>query len=326
MNFPVILNQLLQSKLEGYQLGKLKDISQSISDMYRNNSGSGNRLVESSLQVLVYSLVRMPATFGAVADALGYTLDMLGEEQGQIKSLLDVGAGTGSASWAVDSLLDIDNIRCIEREREMSKLGKELMAEGSDALKNAEWIDKDLTKLDVSTIKSADLVLASYVMNEMSESDRQTLVKKLWTLTDKVLLIIEPGTPKGYQQLMSTRQILLEQGANLIAPCTHTDKCRLSDGDWCHFTTRIQRNKIHKLLKDGDVPYEDEKYFYMAFSKQNTQMAKCRILRHPYIEKGQITLQVCTAKQNYTKVVRKKDGDIFKQAKKSKCGDSLDIE
>ena len=29
--------------------------------------------------------------------------------------------------------------------------------------------------------------------------------------------------------------------------------CSLPENDWCHTTVRIERTKIHKLLKDGEI-------------------------------------------------------------------------
>ena len=64
----------------------------------------------------------------------------------------------------------------------------------------------------------------------------------------------------------------------------------------------------------------------MAFAKQKQSCAKARILRHPYIDKGQIRLELCTTKENKNVVIKKKDGALFKMARKSKHGDSIIIE
>ena len=63
--------------------------------------------------------------------------------------------------------------------------------------------------------------------------------------------------------------------------------------DWCHFTCRVPRSQLHKLLKQGDAPYEDEKFAYLALAKSETNKPEARILRHPKIAKGRITLELC---------------------------------
>ena len=141
-------------------------------------------------------------------------------------------------------------------------------------------------------------------------------------MAEHILLIVEPGTKEGFAVISQVREILLSQGAHLLAPCPHEGPCRLSDDDWCHFTCRVQRSKMHKLLKEGDVPYEDEKYSYIAFSKEEGEKAEARILRHPYITKGQIDLEICGRDKNGKVTLRKKD-EAYKAARKAKMGDAI---
>lgn len=78
------------------------------------------------------------------------------------------------------------------------------------------------------------------------------------------------------------------------------------------------------MLKDGDVPYEDEKFSFLAVSKMPTAHASKRILRHPIKEPGKITLQLCTQEGLKTQFVVKKDGAAFKKARKASCGDAFE--
>lgn len=55
----------------------------------------------------------------------------------------------------------------------------------------------------------------------------------------------------------------------------------------------MERTKAHKVLKNADLPYEDEKFSYIAISKEKCDNSGTRILRHPMIEKGKIALKVC---------------------------------
>lgn len=320
MEFPIELRLAIQQQLEGCKQSQLKQIAKDLSDRYMNESGTGKKLLTKDIEAAVYAAVRMPATFGAVSDALQYALEVY---DGKITSLLDAGAGSGAASWAAEELLSIDNVICLERQGAMRKIGEALMRDGADGLRNARWISADLTAEKIT--ESADLVIASYVMNEMAETDRKSVFKKLWDVSGKMLLIVEPGTPAGFSVIKEARETLLKMGAHIAAPCPHESPCRIGADDWCHFTCRVQRSKLHKLLKDGDVPYEDEKYAYIAFVKEISSHVQSRILRHPQIDKGQVRLEVCGATENKTITVRKKDGQLFKAARKAKCGDGIDI-
>ncbi|MCQ2481948.1 MAG: small ribosomal subunit Rsm22 family protein [Clostridia bacterium] len=321
MDIPQDLKANAERLTEGYSQALLRKTAQNLSDRYRNDSGAGKKLCTEDIEAAVYSLVRMPATYGAVSDAINYALEYYDGEP--IKTLLDVGAGTGAASWAVSDLLTLDSITCLEREAAMRNVGSELMLGGSDVLQRAKWIEADL--ISSNNLCSADLVIESYVLNEMSATNRNLTVEKLWNSCNRMLILVEPGSKPGFNVIKEARSQLLKLGAHIIAPCPHEDKCRLESDDWCHFTCRVQRSKIHRLLKDGDVPYEDEKYSYIAavHSDSDCRRASSRILRHPYIDKGQVRVELCSTDSNSTVTIRKRDGDIYKSVRKAKQGDSL---
>lgn len=317
MEFPAGLRECLEQQASRWSMEQLREASRSLSERYRQESGAGKKLVTRELETVVYSLVRMPATFGAVSQALSWGLEYV---DFPVESLLDVGAGTGAATWAADALLSLKEIHCLEREKVMGDQGQKLMAQGG--LSRAVWRQADLVTDPVE--ERADLVIASYVLNELTPADREKVLKKLWRAAGKILLIVEPGTPVGFAQLRDAREILLREGAHLAAPCPHQEACRLEEGDWCHFTARVARGKLHKLLKEGDVPYEDEKFSYLFLTKEETGRASARILRHPVIEKGQVTLELCGREENRKVTLRKKEGELFRAAKKAKCGDAME--
>lgn len=318
MEFPLDLKAALEKQAGKYRHADLKQAARAISDRYRE--GSGNRRLTKEIEAAAYAVTRMPATYGAVSDALRYSIEMC--PQADFTSVLDAGAGCGAASWAAASFSRVlKTITCLEREGVMRNTGQALMQEGPDVLKNARWLGADLMTADLS--KPHDLVIASYVINELAESDREEAVKKLWQSAGRMLLLVEPGTPAGFAVLKKAREILLDAGAHIAAPCPHETACRLAADDWCHFTCRLQRSRLHKELKDGDAPFEDEKYTYMAFVREETEHVKARILRHPYIEKGRVTLEVCGESENKTLRITKKDGKLFKTARKAKCGDGI---
>ena len=311
MEFPSELRFAIEQLAAGYDIRALTSSAEGISKRYRSESGAGKSLVSSERDTLAYAAVRMPATFGAVSRALELALECWDDE---ICSILDVGAGTGAASHAAELLTDCDNITCLEREDGMISLGKKLMqARGIDA----QWIKRDISSADIS--EHADLVVSSYCLNELTSSARRSALLKLWNAADKLLLIVEPGTPEGFSQLREARKLLISEGGYIAAPCPMNGECPLPEDDWCHFTARVARTKLHKQLKGGDVPYEDEKFCFLAVSRKETS-GRARILRHPKIESGKITLHLCTSQGIEDKMVTKKSPQ-FKTARKSDSGD-----
>lgn len=170
--------------------------------------------------------------------------------------------------------------------------------------KIVEWNNQDITNLELK--EKSDIVVASYMLNEIRDSEKIETLTKLWESTNKILFIIEPGTPESYKNIIKYREYLKEKGGYIIAPCPHQNKCELPEDDWCHFTCRVERTKIHKNIKNADSPFEDEKFIYLIASKEKIKGAENRILRHPRIEKGYLDVKLCTSKRNKRRKNNKK--------------------
>jgi ribosomal protein RSM22 (predicted rRNA methylase) len=260
----------------------------------------------------------MPSTFGAVADALEHIVRVTDI---RIGSLIDAGAGTGAASWAAAHMFSLECVTCLEREDVMRRLGKRMMESGPEVLRSAKWIPFDLASDEVPV--RADLVIASYVLNEMSSHGRLTAAEKLWNSSEKLLLIVEPGTPAAYSGLNEVRSFLLSKGAHIAAPCPGGTECGLNKDDWCHFACRVSRSRLQRELKGGDAPYEDEKYSYLAFVKEECAVPFARVLRHPITRKGNVELRVCARGSVRDVIISKSGGEKYKAARKAKWGDEF---
>ena len=298
---------------------QLKKGAQALSVRYQTESGHGKRLVTTTEDALAYAIMRMPATYGAVRAALSATLTSTTINP---KTLLDVGAGTGAATFAASSLFAFDQIVCLEREAAMRQTGENFMAAAEPTWQEVKWHAFDLTTSPLTD--HADLVIASYVLNELQPQKRREAWQALWQAADQMLLIIEPGTPAAYAQLMEARAFLLAKGAHILAPCPHERECPMLEGDWCHFTTRIARSALHRQVKEGEVPYEDEKFSYLAIVKEEGKARNfARVLRHPIHAKGHSKVVVCDEKGIEQLTVTKKHGERYKQVRKAHPGDEI---
>lgn len=318
MKIPDLLEFAIENEIQGIKITELRELAQNLSNKYMNEKRYGQTLLSKEKEALAYSCMRMSATFCAVTTALKHTLNIA--ENCEIESVLDIGAGTGAAAWAINEIINPKEIICLEREEAMRNVGQALMKYNED-MKKVVWIDEDITKLYFN--KGADLIVSSYMINELKPEERKKVIQKLLNLDSKIILIIEPGTPEGFKNIKEIQKIALENGLHIVAPCTSQEICKLPENDWCHTTIRVERNKTHKLLKSGDAPYEDEKFSYIAISKENVVTTESRILRHPIIETGKITLKLCTKGNIEEKIITKKDKEQFKLAKKKKCGDAI---
>ncbi len=323
MEFPIEVRAELESILDGADIKELAANAERVSKRYRDNVCGGTakgRGVKDNFvsargrgEILAYAAARMPATFGAAARALSLSTENF---TGEISSVLDVGAGTGAASLAAYELFGAENIVCFERDPDMAAMGERLLKAGGI---NARWIKGDLSE---AIPAQADLVICAYCLSELKDNARAAAVKRLWDAARKLLVIVDTGTPAGFKLIKAARGELLGFGGNILAPCPHECECQLDEGDWCHFTVRVARSALLKRLKNGDAPYEDEKFCFLAVSREKNPRCEARVLRHPFIESGKVTLRLCESGGISDRLITRKDS-AFKAARKALCGDAF---
>ena len=318
MPIPEFIKNVTNGLTEKYTPSNLKKASSLLTAAYESNKGDNSRIVTSEELAAAYCAVRMPATYESVYSALSHTVKNC---QIKINSMLDVGTGTGAAFFAASALFDISRAVLVEREKNMLSLAGRFCDAGG--LK-AELIRSDARTFETS--EKFDLVTVSYALNEIDTASREKLLDKLSEYTNKLLLIVEPGTPAAFHLQKEIRRYMAAKGRTLVAPCPETGNCPLPENDWCHFSCRVQRSKLHKFVKGGDAPFEDEKFSYSAFCFDNS-LSPCnaRVLRHPFTDKGKITLCLCTDCGIKTHTLFKSEKEPYKAARKLNCGDDFNF-
>ncbi|MDQ3010564.1 MAG: small ribosomal subunit Rsm22 family protein [Acidobacteriota bacterium] len=327
MQLPFSLRQAIEQEATHQNLSALVQAAAELSDRYRNQQDTTDRFMTTDTHRLAYVVVRMPATFAASRTAL-IEIHRLAPES-QIESVLDLGAGTGAASWAVAQTFDqVRQFTLLEQDNRLIEIGQKL-ALGSEhqSLKSANWRRANLRT--TSEFAPHDLVICSYALNEIEPAAVRRILQFAWQAARQALVIVEPGTMKGFEVIRAARTQLIEAGAFIAAPCPHQALCPMAEtdgGDWCHFAARFERSSLHRRLKGGTLGYEDEKFSYLAavkhFDTQAITTAAARVLRHPKRYSGYTQLQLCTPDGLQNATVTKRDKDAWKQVRKTDWGDS----
>lgn len=320
MELPLLLRQAIDQALEGVALADLTRAAASLSERYRGETRDGRLHLSDDLTAKAYLATRLPATFAAIRAAMtevaGRRPDFAPE------SLLDVGAGPGTVLWAAfDCWPGLRAARLIEASGAIRKWGEKLAEAGPVA--DVTWQSGDVTK-GVTDANRPDLVSLAYVLSELAPDARAKLIDELWALTGDILLVVEPGTPKGWERILAARERLIARGAHLLAPCPHSLACPIKAPDWCHFSRRVARSRLHRLSKQADVPWEDEKFIYLAAARKAGLPAEARILAPPRASKGRIDFKLCLADGALQqRTVSKRDGASFKTARRRDWGEIL---
>ena len=304
MRLPKELLEAIQQETDRVDRRKLVQATAQLSEHYKDADFS-TPAISSEAHRAAYLAVRLPATYAAIQRVLSEI--KLRAPQTEINSLLDIGAGPGTALFAASEEFQLQQATLIEVDSEWLTLGKRLAAQSqSPVVREAQWLRQDL-RSGVSC-NAHDLVVISYTLGELPRAAADAVLRKAWSCANKFLLLIEPGTPRGFGVVNTARSTLItnagignaavanagignaavanagftnqktanEKTANertvnaarIIAPCPHQKACPMAAvGDWCHFSQRVERTSQHRQLKGGTLGYEDEKFSYLIAAR-----------------------------------------------------------
>ncbi|WP_329010771.1 MULTISPECIES: small ribosomal subunit Rsm22 family protein [unclassified Streptomyces] len=323
MNAPASTADTLRSTLAGVLDGlpprQAASAVERLIANYRGDTPTNAPILRDRADVAAYAAYRMPATFEAVCSALEAFADAVPEWVPG--SHVDVGGGTGAATWAVAATWDGERpVTVLDWAEPALALGREI-AGAHPVLRGAEWRRARIGA--ALELPATDLVTVSYVLNELSGPDRAALVDTAAAAARSVV-IVEAGTPAGYERIIEARDRLIAAGFRVAAPCPHSAPCPIVPGtDWCHFAARVSRSSLHRQVKGGSLAYEDEKFSYVAATRLPADPAPARVVRRPQIRKGQVLLDLCEADDRLSRTtVTKRHGDLYKAARDAEWGDA----
>jgi ribosomal protein RSM22 (predicted rRNA methylase) len=294
---------MIEERAEAVGFAAVKSAASAMSAAYRE--GRAVRPPDPA-RTAAYLVTRMPATFAAAHTVLRELRQRL--EARPIASVLDIGAGAGAASLAArECFPEARTITMVERDPALAAAAHQWLPE-------AAVMPEDVTR--VKTLPPHDLVIAAYSLGEISAP----LAARLWQAARVALVVIEPGTPRGYSLILKVREELLNSGASMVAPCPAATPCPLAAPDWCHFAARVERSSLHRRIKDAELGYEDEKFTYIAVAREPVELPASRIIRRPRQHPGLIELETCVPGSVETVRAPHHDRELFRAARKATWG------
>jgi ribosomal protein RSM22 (predicted rRNA methylase) len=319
---PHPLSAALDTVLDGLPADPLRRATASLIDAYRSGAPPTAQVLRDPTTAAAYAAYRMPATHAAVARTLRHATDLAPGLD--VRTVLDVGGGTGAATWAVaEAFPSLEQATVLDGSTDALALGARIGRHGPPVVAGATW-SRALLGPGLA-LPGADLVAVSYVLGELAESLHAPVVDAAVAAAAQLVLVIEPGTPRGYAAVLAARSRLTDAGWHLLAPCPQDGACPVAarPGDWCHFAVRLDRSALHRRVKGGRLGHEDEKFSYVLASRAPVTSAGGRVLRHPVTRKGLVQLEVCDSDGSAGRVVvTKRDPIAYRAARDASWGDT----
>src|SRR4029077_1325963 len=160
-SLPAELKAALDARLQGVSRGAAAARAAAISKTYRDGGGSG--AIRSETDALAYALARMPATYAAVVSSLNALREI--RPDFVPASLLDVGAGPGTASWAAaEAFPSLQHFTLLDANEALRELALDLTRK-SARLRGINYEPGQARSL-LAHADAADVVIASYMIGE----------------------------------------------------------------------------------------------------------------------------------------------------------------
>ncbi len=319
---PLPLTRALEAVLAGEDPTALRRATTRLIEVYRSGAPPTEPVLRDPVSAAAYAAYRMPATHAAVGLALRLGLRADPGALAGVRSLVDLGGGTGAAAWAVaEGLGGLESIEVLDGSEPALAAGRRVAALGPPPLPSARW-RRTLVRPGLE-LPRADLVTVGYLLGELDPALQGAAVDAAAAAAGRVL-VVEPGTPRGFAAVLAARSRLVGAGWHVLAPCPQDGPCPVAgrDGDWCHVAARLDRTALHRRLKGAARGHEDEKLSFVLAVRDPVTPAAGRVLRHPQVRTGMVRLEVCRADGTAgTEVVTKRDREAYRAARDTGWGD-----
>ncbi len=290
-------------------------------------------------EVYAYIVVRRPATSKSVERVLCHLQELLPHFAPQ--SLVDIGSGPLTVFQSVLASFEkpLESALFVESHPLFCKVIEDALHALSSPEEKSRYtlVQSDMTlESTYHKIRERhdryDMATMSYSLGEVGQESISSVVKGILSISN-CIVIIEPGTPRGWKRLMEARDIILEDNDwRLIAPCPHRCTCPfVGTSEWCHETVRVSRSSALKQIKLGSLGYEDEPFSYLIASRNSLHdsSTKCysRIVHRPQHRSGHSHFTLCTPEGSFSEItVSRKDKELYRMLKKAEWGDIVPME
>ncbi|AXA36928.1 MAG: small ribosomal subunit Rsm22 family protein [Candidatus Sumerlaea chitinivorans] len=328
VQLPETLVEAIEAEVGQEPAARLEKAQAELSACYRTAAGGICPTPWRDEHYRAYLVARFPATFAATYVVLDEILKLGGGGATGWETVIDVCAGPGTALLALAALgLRPKRAWLLERDSNFLAIARRLAEHVGGTADGTEYCRAEAAEGLESIGMPADLVVCAYGLGEQSSAEaRAELLRAAWERTKGVLVVVEPGTPQGARTIFEGRRMLLELGAHLWGPCPHAASCPLetSERRWCHFSVRLARSRLHRMLKGGTLTYEDERFSYVVaarFAPPSPSNARARVISFPRLTNAGVKFEGCLADGRAERIlIPKREREAYRVARDLRWG------
>ncbi len=167
----------------------------------------------------------------------------------------------------------------------------------------------------IQNFKNAPQVLSARTLFVFCFSLTECATIPDWIYKKDHVLIVEPALKSKSKRLIKMRQKFIDSGFEVLAPCTHNQKCPMEGGreDWCHDTTS---GTPWAELCDyySYLPFKTHRlgfsYLLVSRGHKNLFTNQIRVIGDPLKEKGKSKIMICQDSEREFAARLKKDGPL----------------
>ena len=242
----------------------------------RDRKLAGARYMDDPKLLGAYLLFYWPVSYAQAREALG-------ELPQRPRAVLDLGSGPGPLAFAA---LDAGaaEVTAADRSKPALALARALATEAGEALATREW---DPLKKTAPPEGKYDLVTMGHVLNELYGVGDEA-VKPRAALLEQVLaqvkpggslLVLEPALRETSRLLLKVRDVMVEQGYAVRAPCLYRGACPalVKESDWCHAERDWPMpTVVEDIARAAGLHKESLKMSYLALAPKGEPWAEPR--------------------------------------------------
>lgn len=211
-----------------------------LSDIFNQTEGKTTEYMQNDVLRIAYFVYFYPINVYKCLHLINFYRDFFFGK----KVFFDYGAGP-LTFYSACALMQLEGERffAYDNNQDVLYLGKPVIKNISLTLYNNLILSFPEQKVNA--------IFLGNVLSELEEIKIYQLlgkILKIIDMKDNIILILEPGTKKGFKNINKAKQFLMTRGFNFLNACP-TENCPVAENDWCHENLFFPRSPLIEYIE-----------------------------------------------------------------------------